>query len=408
MVMTLLITGDDVISAGKRILKHVQNTPLVHSNTLSELTGTDAWFKLENLQMTGSFKERGALNRLLALSEDERQRGVIAASAGNHAQGLAYHGARLGLSVKIVMPKYSPITKIKSTEHWGAEVILHGDTFDDAFAHSKEIVEQEGRIYVHPFDDPLIAAGQGTIGIEILEALENIDAVLVPVGGGGLIAGIASYIKQVAPSIQIIGVEESGCDAMHQALQRGAPIMVDAEPVIADGIAVRQVSAANLKVVNALVDEMVAVSSDEIANAIMLMLEIEKLVVEGSAAAPLAALVNNRLPQLKGKRVVSVVSGGNIDVNLLSRIIDQGLAFDGRVARLETVIQDRPGKLEALLTVFRRNGANILEVNHHRLSPRAPIGQVGVTVTIELRDKHHLDEVTSAVAAEGYPLIEVR
>ncbi len=268
---------------------------------------------------------------------------------------------------------------------------------------SQDIVKEEGRVYVHPFDDPLIASGQGTLGIEVLNSDRgsSIDAIVVPVGGGGLIAGIATYVKHVAPHVQIIGVEESTCEAMHQALQAGEPILVPPAPVIADGIAVRQVGHDNMKIINSLVDDVVSVTSDEIANAIMLMLEIEKLVVEGAGATPLAALVNNRVPSLKGKTVLSVISGGNIDVNLLSRIIDQGLAFDGRVARLETVIRDKPGSLETLLTVFRKSGANILEVNHHRYT-RAPIGQVGVSVTLETRDKEHLEKIQGALKGEGY------
>jgi threonine dehydratase len=397
---------DDITDAWERIRGEVRNTPLIHSRTLSEITGCHTLFKLENLQMTGSFKERGVVNKLLTLSEEEKAKGLIAASAGNHAQALAYHACRLGISVKIVMPKYSPIVKVRSTEHWGAEVILAGETFDDAMETSREIVEREQRLYIHPFDDTLVAAGQGTIGAELLsaETTRPIDAILVPVGGGGLISGIAAYVKAVAPEISVIGVEEASCDAMYQALQAGAPTLVDAAPVIADGIAVRQVSPENLKVVGELVDDVVAVSSDEIANAIMLMLEIEKLVVEGAAATPLAALVNNRLPHLKGKTVVSVVSGGNIDVNLLSKIIDQGLVFDGRIGRIETVIQDRPGKLENLLTVFRIEGANILEVNHHRTSPDAPIGQVGVSITVETRDRDHLEAIKQALTDSGYPI----
>jgi len=406
-IMSFYIQPADITAAYERIQKDIVNTPLVRSQTLTDITGSTALFKLENLQMTGSFKERGALNKLLSLNDEEKSRGVIAASAGNHAQALAYHGGRLGISVKIVMPKYSPIVKVKSTEHWGAEVVLSGETFDDAMAASMEIVKEEQRTYIHPFDDPLIAAGQGTIGIELLasEFSNDIDAILVPVGGGGLISGIVTWIRDQNPDIAIIGVEESSCDAMHRALQEGAPRLVDPAPVIADGIAVRKVSAENLRIVNALVDEVVSVSADEIANAIMLMLEIEKLVVEGAAATPLAALVNNRLPQLKGKTVVSVVSGGNIDVNLLSRIIEQGLAFDGRVSRVETVIRDRPGMLEALLSIFRHAGANVLEINHHRLSPNAPIGQVGVSITLETRDRSHLEEIETALVAGGYPIM---
>lgn len=401
--MSFYIQHQDVERAGKLVSEHVHDTPIVESKTLSEITGSTMLFKLENLQMTGSFKERGAVNKLLSLSEKEKERGIIAASAGNHAQAVAYHGGRLGISVKIVMPEYSPIVKIKSTEHWGAEVVLAGETFDDAMQVSREIVEAEGRVYVHPFDDPLVAAGQGSLGIEIMgsERGSSVDAVIVPVGGGGLIAGIATYIKHVAPHVQIIGVEEATCDGMHQALQAGSPVLVPPAPVIADGIAVREVGLENMKIINSLVDETVLVTSDEIANAIMLMLEIEKLVVEGSGAAPLAALVNNRVPSLHGKTVLSIVSGGNIDVNLLSRIIDRGLAFDGRVARIETVIRDRPGSLETLLTVFRKSGANILEVNHHRFT-RAPIGQIGVSVTLETRNKEHLQKIYEALKSEGY------
>lgn len=401
---------DDINHAWARIRSEVRNTPLIHSRTLSDITGCQTHFKLENLQMTGSFKERGVVNKLLTLSDEEKTKGLIAASAGNHAQALAYHASRLGISVKIVMPKYSPIVKVRSTRHWGAEVILAGETFDDAMQTSREMAEREQRLYIHPFDDTLVAAGQGTIGVELLstETTRPIDAILVPVGGGGLVAGIAAYVKAVAPDISVIGVEEASCDAMHQALQAGTPTLVDAAPVIADGIAVRQVSPENLKIVGELVDDVVTVSSDEIANAIMLMLEIEKLVVEGAAAAPLAALVNNRLPHLKGKTVVSVVSGGNIDVNLLSKIIDQGLVFDGRIGRIETVIQDKPGKLENLLTVFRIEGANILEVNHHRTSPDAPIGEVGVSVTVETRDRDHLDTIKQALNNGGYPIRKER
>lgn len=405
--MAYYFNHQDIQAAQQRIGDQIRLTPQTLSHTLSDITGCKTLFKLENLQMTGSFKERGALNRLLDLTEAEKARGIIAASAGNHAQALAYHAGRLGISVKIVMPRYSPIVKIKSTEHWGAEVVLAGETFDDAMATSREIVQEEGRLYVHPFDDPLIAAGQGTVGLEILEDTLHgeIEAVLVPVGGGGLLAGIAMAIKTTHPDVQVIGIEESSCQGMHEAMQAGAPVMVPPSPVIADGIAVRQVSAENLKVVNAMVDEIVAVTSDEVANAIMLMLEIEKTVVEGAAATPLAALVNNRLPHLQGKTVVSVISGGNIDVNLLSRIIDQGLAFDGRVAHFESVVQDRPGNLEQLLSVFRQSGANVLEVNHHRLSPRAPIGQVGVSVTVETRDEAHLNQIRQALTQQGYPLL---
>ena len=403
------ITAKDIEAAQQRIAGQVVNTPIIESKTLSQMTGRTTLFKLESLQMTGSFKERGALNKLLLLSEEDKAKGVIAASAGNHAQSLAYHCQRLGISAKIVMPEPSPIVKIRSTEHWGAEVILEGATFDDAVAHSHLLEEKENRIYIHPFDDPAIMTGQGTIGIEILEhsLCERLDAVLVPVGGGGLIGGIATLIKDRRPGTQIIGVEEASCKSMQQALQNGSPVKVAAAPVIADGIAVRQVGNDSMQVASDLVDDLVSVTSDEIANAVMLMLEIEKLLVEGSAATPLAALVNDKLPQLRGKRVLSIVSGGNIDLNLLSRMIERGLTFDGRVARIESVVPDKPGGLERFLGVLRELGANVLEVNHHRFLSRAPVGQVGITITIETRDKAHLAQIEKALVERSYEILGI-
>lgn len=399
------IDSESIRSAYERIRNNIVQTPITYSATFSDMCQCDVLFKLENLQMTGSFKERGALNKLLSLSEAERKQGVIAASAGNHAQAVAYHGNRLGISVKIVMPKNSPLVKVKSTEHWGAEVILHGDTFDDAFRHSKEIEKQEERVFLHPFDDAWVAEGQGTLGLEILEdpKAEGIEAILIPVGGGGLINGIATYVKEKNPNIQIIGVEESTCLGMATARELGHPIEVPAEPIIADGIAVRQVSSANLESVNKLVDHLVSVDSDEIANAIMLMLEIEKSVVEASAAVTIAALLNQKIPELKGKRTLSIISGGNIDVNMLSKIINRGLSFDGRVVRLSSVIADRPGGLEDLLGVYRALGANVLEVQHHRFSSQAPVGRIGVSVTVETRNKEHIEALNRALTDRGYP-----
>lgn len=391
-------------AAHREISPWLVDTPLTWSSTLSDICGCQALFKLENLQMTGSFKERGALNRLLSLSDEERRQGVIAASAGNHAQAVAYHGNRLGISTRIVMPRYSPLVKIRSTEHWHAEVILEGDTFDDAYAWSQQVVEQENRVYIHPFDDPLVAQGQGTLAIDVLnhELAKDLDAILVPVGGGGLIAGITAYIKRVKPEVRIIGVEETSCDAMTASKRAGKVVVHESEPVIADGIAVRCVSPRNLEIVSKYVDDMVAVTSDEIANAIMLMLEIEKMVIEGAAAVTLAALVNRKLPALLGKKVVSLITGGNIDVNLLSKIINRGLTFDGRIARLDSVIRDRPGALEKLLGVFREAGANILEVNHHRFSSDTPIGEIGVSVTMETHDQEHIDHIRAMLAERGY------
>lgn len=389
------------------ISPYIVNTPIVHSATFSDMANCQVLFKLENLQMTGSFKDRGGLNKLLSLSPAERARGVIAASAGNHAQAVAYHCKRLGISAKIIMPKPSPLVKIRSTQHWGAEVILEGDTFDDAFYFSQQLVAAENRLYLHPFDDPCVIEGQGTMGIEILahHLCQDLDAILVPVGGGGLIAGLATYIKETRPDIRIIGVEESSCNSMYQSWQAGAVVTLPAAPAIADGIAVRKVSARNLATVQRYVDDMVSVSSDEIANAIMLTMEIEKIVIEGAAAVTVAALLNNRLGPLQdgsGKKVLSILSGGNIDVNLLSRIINRGMAFDGRVYEFELALKDRPGSLEAILGVFRESGANVVEVHHHRFAQRAPIGQIAVSITVETRDKDHIQRLKALIEARGY------
>ncbi len=398
------VTAQSIEAAHKRISSHLVNTPLIHSQTFSAMSDCVTLFKLENLQMTGSFKERGALNKLQSLSPDERKRGIIAASAGNHAQAVAYHAKLMGISAKIVMPTHSPLVKIRSTEHWGAEVILEGETFDDAFKYSQQIVGEENRVYLHPFDDVKVIEGQGTVAVDILQhaLAADVTAILVPVGGGGLISGIAAYVKAKRPDIQIYGIEEAGCDAMHQALQSGKAVELPPAPVIADGIAVRKVAAQNLTTVNKLVDDVVAVTSDEIANAVMLMLEIEKLVIEGAAAVTLAALLNRRIPQLRNQKVVSVISGGNIDVNLLSKIINHGLTFDGRIATLNSRILDRPGALERLLGIFREAGANVLEVHHHRFSGSAPIGQIGITITVETRDQAHIEAIRALITGRGY------
>ncbi|HIG39110.1 MAG: threonine ammonia-lyase [bacterium] len=395
---------DGIIRAQKLIAPYIIKTPITHSATLSAMCDCDILFKLENLQMTGSFKERGAVNKLLSLDASQRRQGVIAASAGNHAQAVAYHASKLGISTKIVMPRHSPLVKIRSTEHWGAEVILEGETFDEAFLHSQHLMEKENRIYLHPFDDPRVAEGQGTLAPEILSdpRCESLDAILVPVGGGGLIAGITTYVKSVIPEIRVIGVEESTVDAMSQSTRAGRIVDLAPQPTIADGIAVGRVGSVNLGIVIKSVDDIVTVSSDEIANAIMLMLEIEKTVIEGAAAVTLAALLNHRLPWLHGKRVLSVISGGNIDVNVLSKIINRGLSHDGRIVKLESIIADRPGALETLLGIFRESGANVLEVHHHRFSGQAPVGQIGISITVETRNQHHIDQLKALLNTRGY------
>jgi len=399
-----MITQKDIEEAHLRIRQDIVNTPVTLSQTFSNLADCEVYLKHELLQMTGSFKERGALNKLLSLTQSEKKRGVIAASAGNHAQALAYHGQRLGVPVKIVMPEKTPIVKIASTKYWGAEVVLNGSSFDDAYEHSLTLAEKENLKYIHPFRDPLVIAGQGTAALEILKSLDSLDAILVPVGGGGLISGIATYVKAVRPEVRIIGVESESCVAMKTAVEKGKPIKIPANASLADGIAVKQVGEINLKIVQKYVDEMVTVTEDEIANAILLLLEIEKITVEGSGAVTLAALLNRKVPRQSGKRILCLLSGGNIDVNILARIITRGLAFDGRTIQLTAVLQDIPGALIEILNVFYQNGANVLDVVHHHYSPSKHFGQISVSFTLETRDREHIEKIRRKLDSAGYQI----
>ena len=399
-----MISRKDVEQAYQRIQQYIVNTPITHSQTFSDLIGCTVFLKHELLQMTGSFKERGALNKLLCLTPEEKRRGVIAASAGNHAQGLAYHGQRLGIPVKIVMPTQTPIIKVASTKYWQAEVILEGNSFDEAYQYSKALAEDESLIYIHPFQDPFVIAGQGTIGIEILDTLEELDMVLVPVGGGGLISGISTYIKAVRPDVKIIGVESESCSAMKSSVEKGKLVSIPAGASLADGIAVKQVGEINLKTVQKYVDEIVTVTEDEIANAILLLLEIEKITVEGSGAVTLAALLNQKVPGQDSKRVLCLLSGGNIDVNILARIITRGLAFDGRTIQLTAVLQDVPGTLVEILRVFHEAGANVLDVVHHHYAPSRHFGQISVSFTLETRDREHIEEIRQTLDLAGYQI----
>ena len=399
-----LINRKDVELAYQRIHGEIVNTPITYSQTLSDLIGCSVFLKHELLQMTGSFKERGALNKLLRLTKKEKERGVIAASAGNHAQGLAYHGKRLGIPVKIVMPTQTPIVKIASTKYWQAEVLLKGDSFDEAYKYSNTLAKKEELTYIHPFQDPLVIAGQGTIGIEILDSLNELDAILVPVGGGGLISGISAYVKSVRPDIKIIGVESESCPSMKTSVEKGKLFSIPAKSSLADGIAVKRVGEINLNMVQKYVDDMVTVTEDEIANAILLLLEIEKITVEGAGAVTLAALLNKKIPDQNNKRMLCLLSGGNIDVNILARIITRGLAFDGRTIQLTAVLQDVPGALIQILKVFYECGANVLDVVHHHYAPSRHFGQISVSFTLETRDRDHIEEIRQKVESTGYQI----
>ncbi|OLC11845.1 MAG: threonine ammonia-lyase [Candidatus Rokubacteria bacterium 13_1_40CM_69_27] len=391
----------DIEAARERLRGAISETPCAYSQTLSEITGAQCFVKLENLQMTGSFKERGAANLLLQLDARERRRGVVTASAGNHGLAVAFHAARLGTPAVIVMPEWAPLIKVTSARHHGAEVILEGANFDEAYARARELETARGLVFVHPFDDERVIAGQGTLGLELLEQRPDLDAVLVPIGGGGLAAGVAQAIKARRPEVRVIGVQADALPAMLRSLEQGHRVTLPPAPTIADGIAVRRAGELTLELVRKHVDEVVTVSEEELANAILLLLEIEKTVVEGAGAAPLAALVNRALG-LAGQRVVLALSGGNIDVTMLSRIIERGLVKDGRLVRLGVLLRDRPGELARLSTLIADERANILHIEHNRAFSQAPIGDTEVQLTLETSGRAQIERLLTRLEAAGY------
>ncbi len=388
--------------ARRRIGDHIVLTPCTPSEVFSELFGGRASFKFENLQRTGSFKDRGALNRILAIDPSERDRGVVAASAGNHAQGVAFHAGRLGVKATIVMPERTPLIKVSSTERFGARVVLHGSSYDEAMEEALRIQAGSGATLIHPFDDELIIAGQGTIGLELLEQVSDMDVVVVPVGGGGLISGVAMAIKSVRPEVRVVGVEAERMPAALRARQARELITIPPGETIADGIAVRRIGDLTFRLVEEWVDDLVTVREEEIASAVLLLLEREKTVVEPAAAVTLAAVVGGRISGAAEGHVVMVLSGGNIDVNLLSRIIDRGLTNDGRLARLEVRVHDRPGALAALTARLAEKGANILRLEHRRGTQGLWLTEVQVEVTIETRGRAHVDEMVDLLISAGY------
>ncbi len=395
-----MITLQDVQAARERLGRAIYHTPCPVSLTLSKLCGCHTYFKLENLQMTGSFKERGALNRLLQLSDAEKRAGVVAASAGNHAQGVAHHATRLGIRSVIVMPKQTPLIKVSNTRDLGGEVILHGANYDEALALARELAKEHGFTFVHAFDDDAVIAGQGTIGLELLEEETKFDAVVVPIGGGGLISGLAVAMKTLQPDIRIIGVEPEHAASMRAALLAGQPAEITIEPTIADGLAVKRAGTRTLEVVQQYVDEVVSVSEEEIASAILKLLEIEKTVVEGAGAASLAAVLFHKVSGLDWKNVAIVVCGGNIDPNLLSKIIERGLAKDGRLVRIRAIVRDRPGELAKICQIVADTGANIMDVAHNRAFAKLEVGGVELDLILETRGHDHIGQLLRAFHAE--------
>jgi len=401
-----MITPAEIHAARKTIGDSVFLSPCAYSETFSRLTGNRIFFKLENLQMTGSFKERGAANKLLSLTPEQGQRGVIAASAGNHAQGVAYHATRLGIRSKICMPIGTPLIKISATKHYGAEVILVGNNFDEACEEAERLCKAENLTFVHAFDDDAVIAGQGTVGLELLEQEPDLEAIVVPVGGGGLIGGIACAVKEVKPGIKIVGVQTSRIPSMQAALAAHAPVTLPPAATIGDGIAVRRAGDRTLPLIAKYVDEIVTVDEEEIANAILLLLEREKTVAEGAGAAGVAALLNHKT-SLAGKRTAVVISGGNIDVNFLSRIIERGLVKDGRLIRLRLRTPDQPAALYKVLGLIAERRANIMNIVHDRSHYGVPLGESAIELTLETRGREHADEIVAALRGSGYAIEQV-
>ncbi len=392
------VSLEEIRAAAARIAGAVERTPFLQSRTLSRVAGCELWLKFENLQFTASFKERGALNKLLTMSEADRKRGVIAMSAGNHAQGVAYHAARLGVRATIVMPRGTPNTKVSSTRVHGAEVVLEGDTLSEAGAHARELAAREGFTFIHPYDDPAVVNGQGTVGLEMLEDVPALDVIVVPVGGGGLASGIAVAAKALRPGIQVYGVESRLWSAMHQRLA-GAPVAVGGD-TIAEGIAVRDVSELTLELCRRLLDEVLLVDEETIERAIVALIEIEKTVAEGAGAAGLAALLEHPA-RFAGRRVGIPLCGGNIDSRVLSAVLMRGLVRDGRLVRLRVLMPDLSGSLAKVAALIGEAGGNIVDVQHQRVFGTASVKTPEVEFVIETRDREHTRAIVAHLAQHG-------
>jgi len=396
-----VVTFQDIEAARERICGAVYYSPCPPSISLSEITGMEIFCKLDNLQRTGSFKERGARNALAQLAPDQQQRGVIAASAGNHAQALAYQGKLLGIPATVVMPKFAPLVKVNNCQKLGATVVLHGKDFSEAKAHGDEIAKEKGLAYVDGYDDPAIIAGQGTMGLEIVEQIPDLEAVIVPVGGAGLLAGVSLAIKTLRPKAKVIAVEAENVASFSAALEAGKPTKIAMRPTLADGLAIPQVGANAFEIAKENVDLTVIVTEEQIALAILRLVELEKSVVEGAAATPLAACMFGKLKELAGKRVVLLICGGNIDPNVLSRVIERGLVADGRLGRFTAVISDRPGGLADLAAQIASAGASIKQVVHDRAFASSDVSAVNVLCTVETRNHQHLAELRALLKSHG-------
>ncbi|UYZ24297.1 threonine ammonia-lyase [Mesobacillus jeotgali] len=394
---------DDVILAREKMKGIVHSTPLDYSKTFSTLSKNEVFLKLENLQKTGSFKVRGSYNKLISLSPEELQKGVVAASAGNHAQGVAYSSQMLGIPCTIVMPKGAPLSKVLATRQYGAEVILEGAVFDEALAYASELKDKLGATFIHAFDDEAVIAGQGTVGLEILDQLPDVEAIICPVGGGGLIAGVAMAVKEKKPDIKVYGVQTLACPSMKQSLKENQPVAVESAPTMADGIAVQKPGLKTFEIIRKYVDDIFCVDEMEIARTMLLVLERNKLLVEGSGASPLAALLYDKV-NLSGKKVAVVLSGGNVDVNFISRIIERGLVESGRFAHFTINIKDKPGELQRVLNSVTELNANIQFVNLHRIGKHIYPGNALLEISVETKDHAHIEQLYKNLRSQGFQL----
>ena len=397
--MTQAPTIDDIRAAAKRIEGAVIRTPMLHSRTLSEIIGAEVWLKFENLQFTAAYKERGALNKLLQLSDEERKRGVIAASAGNHSQAVAYHAKRLGIPATIVMPAPTPSVKVSQTEGHGANVLLHGDMFDDAYAKARELALEKGYVFVHPFDDPQIIAGAGTVGIEMLDAAPDLDCIVVPIGGGGLMSGVAIASRAIKPEIELIGVEAELYPSMKCAIE-GCHLPLGGD-TLAEGIAVKQPGELTSRIIGELVNDVVLVSERDLERAVAMLVGIEKTVVEGAGAAGLAAMLADPA-RYKGRKVATLLCGGNIDTHLLANVLVRDLVRQGRIARLRVAAQDQPGALARITAKFFEAGVNIIEIRHSRIFTALPAKDTVIEVECEARDAAAIDQVEQKLKDAGF------
>jgi len=398
------LTIDDVRAAAERIKGAVVRTPTMYSRTLSEIAGADIWLKFENLQFTAAYKERGALNALLLLSQEQRERGVIAASAGNHSQGLSYHGTRLGVPVTIVMPRPTPTVKVMQTESVGGNVVLEGETFDEAYAHARKLEQELGLTFVHPFDDPNVAAGAGTTALEMLEDAPELDCLVTPIGGGGLISGMATVARALRPDMQVIGVQAALFPSMYAKIKGENPIC--GGDTLAEGIAVKAPGVFTSQVIAERVDDILLVSEEALEKAVSYLLQIEKTVVEGAGSAGLAAMLEHR-ERFAGRKVGLVLCGGNIDTRLLANVLLRDLARSGRLARLRITLQDRPGALYRVMREFEAHNVNIIEIYHQRIFTSLPAKGLITDIECEARDREQIDALIEALRANGYSVSQV-